>query len=299
MSYIKLVSGSDSKCIRFDTAYTKCELPTSKLDKLPHVLGLYDTIEALILTIDEPLENWKITRPYNTIKHLWLKARKKYCNRPEVLPENFWRMFPNLETIITVEVFCPVVNLDTLQNLTTFHLSWGLSKVKKTKSDVQEIIQVLANMNTLTDIKIYSTQECHIPDELFHNNPNLQFVKFDKLTRTDNIPSIVSCRELKRLALNINLVENQYILGLANLEAFIITNNGSVPIPDEFFAKPLFMTCKTKLGNLDCIYSTLINIQGEYYIKFRESLHTSVVPEKPWCDLHRRLANGNFVIYDF
>jgi hypothetical protein len=243
-------------------------------------------------------QNWKITRPYDTIRHLWLQARTKYCNRPEVLPDNFWLMFPNLETIITDEVFCPVVNLDALQNLTTFHLTWGPSKIKKTDTKIQEIIQVLANMNTLTDIKISSTQECHIPDELFQNNPNLQFVKYNRLVRTDNIPSIVSCHELKRLALNINLVENEYILELANLEAFVITNIGSMPIPDEFFAKPLFMTCKTKLGRLDCIHSTLINSRGEHYRKYSESLNISMVPEKPWCDLHRKLANGNFAIYD-
>ena len=300
MSYIKVdTNNHDSrKCIRFDTTYTKCELATSKLNKLPHILGLYDSIEALVLTIDEPPANWKITRPHDTIKHLWLKARKKYCNRPEVLPENFWLMFPNLETIITDEVFCPVANLDALQNLNTFLLTWGPSKIKKTDTKIQDIVQILTNMNPLTDIKISSTQECHIPDELFQNNTNLQFVKFARNAKTDNIPSILNCRELKRLTLNINLVENQYILELSNIEEFEIDNIGSEPIPDEFFAKPLFMTCKTKRGNLNCDDSTLINSRGENYRKYNESLRDSAVPAKPWCDIHRKLGNGNFVIYD-
>ena len=258
MAYIKVVGGQTSKCIRFDTTYTKCELSTSKINKLPHILGLYDTIEALILTIDEPQQNWKITRPYDTIKHLWLKAQKKYCNRPEVLPDNFWLMFPNLETIITEEVFCPVANLDALQNLNTFLLTWGCSKVKKTNSRVQEIVQVLANMNTLTDIKISSSQECHIPDELFQNN----------------------------------------ILELVNLEAFVINNIGSDAIPDEFFAKPLFMTCKTKLGNLNCNDTLQINSRGANAKKYNESLRDSTVPCRPWCEIHRKLGNDNFVIYD-
>ena len=301
MSYIKVstIKSATSKCIRFDETYTKCELITSKIDKLPHILGLYDTIEALELTVDGQPQTWKITRPLDTIKYLSLKARTAFRNRPEMLPENFWLMFPNLEAIITEDVFLPVANLDALLNLNTCHLTYGVSKVKKTTSKVNELIQVLTNMTTLTDLKIHSHEECHIPDELFQNNPNLQFISFYGRTRTDNIPSILNCNTLRKLRIAINLVDNQYILELSNLEAFLINLIGSDQIPDDFFAKPIFMTCTTKLGNLHSGYDgSIINPGGENAKKYFATLPDSAVPKKHWCDTIRYIANYNFSVYN-
>jgi hypothetical protein len=154
-------------------------------------------------------------------------------------------------------------------------------------------------MSTLTDLKIHSSEECHIPDELFQNNPNLQFISFYGQTKTDNIPSIVSCRQLKKLRIVINLVDNPYILELSNLEAFIINIIGSVQIPDEFFAKPIFMTCKSKLGNLHSGHDgSIINPGGENANKYFATLTDSAVPKKHWCDTERYIANNNFSVYN-
>ena len=180
MSFIKVSSASNNgKCIRLDTTYTRCDIQVSKIDKLPHILGLYDTIDTLVLKIDTIVDDWKITRPLDTIKHLCLDAQTKFCNRTGVLPDNFWLMFPNLETIKLLTVYIPVDNLDTLTNLTTFALNWDMPKNKKQDNKIQEVIQVLANMTTLFNLEIISTKECHIPDELFQNNLQLKYVNFE------------------------------------------------------------------------------------------------------------------------
>jgi len=272
MSYIKISSASDNgKCIRFDTTYTKCELTTSKLDKLKHILGLYDTIDTLVLKIDTSVDNWKITRPLDTIKHLYLDAQSKFINRTGVVPDNFWLMFPNLETIKLCSVFVPVDNLDTLTNLTTFALTWDKPTIKKHDNKIQEVIQVVANMTTLVNLEIISTKDCHIPDELFQNNPQLKYVKFARGVICDNIPSIMNCKELTHLGIIINIHTNPYILELTNLAKIKITDAAeNTAISDEIFAKPIFTTCKT--NNLEFLvgancpnWQELIN--GDNYIK--------------------------------
>jgi hypothetical protein len=288
MSFIKISSAADgkNKCIRFDTQYTHCEITTSRFDKLQHMLGLYDTIEALTLVVDCPLSEWKIIRPLDAIKHLYLDARTKYNNRPGVLPENIWLMFPNLETIITGKVYIPIDNLDTLQNLNTFRLIWGASKIKKTDTKIQEIVQVLANMTSLIDIQIISAQKCHIPDELFLNNTHLKYVDFARNAVINNIPSILNCRELVGLHLKIDLLANPYILELSGLEYFKIRDHfSSAPIPDEIFAAPIFATC-TGVSN---IYVELgrINYNGANYKTRADKNRLQHVP-------YHKIANGNF-----
>lgn len=312
MSYIKLITGIErtgSKCIRLDTTYTKCKLKASNIDKLTHILGLYDTVEALDLTIDEPPENWKITRPYDTIKHICLDAKTKFCNRPNILPDNFWLMFPNLETIILLQVFIPVDNLDTLTNLTTFRLSCWKSKIKKTELKIQEIVRVLANMTTLTDIQIVCEQKCYIPDELFQNNAQLKYINFFQNVSCHNIPSILNCRELRRMCIKINVLTNPYILELTNMEQFKIVDiplletddhsqnqmllSEEMPdgpkILDVLFDKPIFTTCITK----SCIiwlnsHNRQLTGKGPNYCKW---LTASKLPIQP-----RLIANDNYII---
>ena len=231
------------------------------------------------------MQNWKITRPIDSIKHLRLNPRSKFIDRPDVLPENFWLMFPNLETIITQNIFVPVANLDTLQNLNTFRLVHGPSKIKKADSKIQDIVQVLANMNTLTDIQIISEQKCHIPDELFLNNPNLKYIDLARNAIINNIPGILNCRELARLHIKIDLLANPYILELSGLEYFkIIDHFASAPIPDEIFAAPIFATC-TGVYNID-VESGRINYNGVNYKTCADKNRRQFVD--------RKIANGNF-----
>jgi hypothetical protein len=298
MSFIKVSSSTESrKCIRFDTLYTRCDIQASNIDKLQHILGLYDTIDTLTLKIDTPVENWKITRPLDTIKHLCLDAQTKFCNRAGVVPDNFWLMFPNLETIKLRTVIVPVDNLDTLTYLNTFALNWDTPKIKKTDNKIQEVIQILANMTTLVNLEIISTKECHIPDELFLNNPQLKYVKFARGVICDNIPSILNCRELVRLGLKINIHTNPYILELANMEEFLIIDAAvATAIPDEIFAKPIFTTCRTSNAKFrygvecpnwqECVSS--VN-----YRKWRDEKRTKGrIPQL-------RFANDNFTFNDF
>ncbi len=294
MSYIKLSSttSSGAKCIRFDTQYTHCEVPTSRFDKLQHMIGLYDTINSITLVIDCPLNEWKITKPLGSIKHLNLDARTKFSNRPGVLPENIWLMFPNLETLITTNVFLPVDNLDTLQNLNTFRLTWGASKIKKYDTRIQEIVQFLANMTSLIDIQIIPEQECHIPDELFQNNQGLKYIDFSRKAISNNIPSILNCRELVRMHIKININDNPYILELSGLEQAVLRDHfTTTPFPDEVFAKPVFTTC-TEKANIDVYDLTLINKSGDNLRKLIEKNKKGYIPS-------RKIADGNFMISSY
>ncbi len=297
MSFVKLTTNTDnkSKCIRFDTSYTHCNIKTSHFDKLQHILGLYDTIDAITLFIDEPPQNWKITRPLDSIKHICLDAHTKFCNRPNVLPENFWLMFPNLETIIVLLVFIPVANLDTLQNLNTFRLIHRYSKIKKHDTKIQEIIQTLANMNTLTDIQIKSMKRCNIPDELFQNNPGLKYIEFDYNTFADNIPSILNCRELLWMSIKIDLLANMYILDLTNLEQFKIKDyvNDTHKIPDEVFSRSIFTTCRTQGMELEPV-TDRNNLRGKHYMKLMSD--SANKPDRP---NPRYIGNGNFGVNSY
>jgi len=293
MSYIKLTTTnySEPKCIRFDTQYTHCEIPTSRTDKIQHMLGLYDTITAVTLVIDTPLQEWKITKPLDSIKHLFIHARAKFCNRLDVLPENIWLMFPNLETIITSHVYIPVANLDTLQNLNTFRLDYGPPKVMKSDLKVQDIIQVLSNMTTLIDLQILSVQQCHIPDELFQNNPGLKYIDFNRSTVSDNIPSIQNCLELTRMCINIDVLNNPYILELSGLEQVEINDYSNTPVPDEIFAKPVF--ADFKLSSCFSTPRTRYDANGPYYnLHCQKQKNVGYIPP-------RKIADGNFEVCAF
>ena len=292
MSYIKLTSTttSSSKCIRFDTTYTHCEITTSRFDKLQHMLGLYDTIEALTLIIDTPLQDWKITKLLDSIKHLRIHARTKCCCRQDVLPENIWLMFPNLETIITNDVYIPVANLDTLQNLNTFRLSYGAPMIKKTDTKIEEIIGILSNMTTLIDLQILSEQKCHIPDEIFQNNTGLKYVDFNRKTISDNIPSILNCRELTRMCINIDLPNNPYILELSGLEQVDINDYSDTPVPDEIFAKPVF--ANFKLSSCLHTHNDRIKYGYHYNMHCKKQANVGFIPP-------RKIADGNFEVGAF
>jgi hypothetical protein len=254
------------------------------------MLGLYDTIIAITLVIDTPLQDWKITKPLDSIKHLRIHARVKFCNRPELLPENIWLMFPNLETIITDDVYIPDANLDTLQNLNTFRLSYGPTRIRKTDTKIEEIIQSLANMTTLIDLQLSSFQKCHIPDELFQNNNRLKYIDFSSNTMSDNIPSILNCRKLTRMCINIDVLANPYILELSGLEQVEINDNSNIPVPDEIFAKPVFADFK-----LSSCFSTPSDryANGPYYNKHcQKQKNVGYIPP-------RKIADGNFEVYAF
>jgi hypothetical protein len=292
MSYIKLTSttSSGTKCVRFDTQYTHCEISTSRFDKLQHMLGLYDTITAVTIVIDCPIGEWKITKPLDSIKHLRIHARTKFCGRQEVLPENIWLMFPNLETIITDDVYIPDANLDTLQNLNTFRLIYGPPRTKKSDPKVQDIIQVISNMTTLIDLQILSSQQCHIPDEIFQNNPGLKYIDFNRNTVSDNIPSMMNCRELTRMCINIDVLNNPYILELSGLEQVEINDYSNTPVPDEIFAKPVFADFK-----LSSCFSTPRDryANGPYYNKHcQKQKNIGYIPP-------RKIADGNFEVEAF
>lgn len=292
MSYIKLTSTttSTSKCIRFDTTYTHCEITTSRFDKLQYMLGLYDTINAITLIIDTPQQDWKITRSYDSIKHLRIHARTKFIDRADVLPENIWLMFPNLETIITDDVYIPDVNLDALQHLNTFRLIYGPPRIKKTDTKIEEIIQVLTNMTTLIDIQILSDQKCHIPDEIFQNNTGLKYVDFNRNTISENIPSILNCRKLTRMCINIDLLNNPYILELSGLEQVEINDYSDTPVPDEIFAKPVFANFKLS----SCFSTNYERFKNGYYYNMhcQKQKNVGFIPPRP-------IADGNFEVPAF
>lgn len=289
-SYVKLSMGNENtgKCIWFDTPFTKCQIATSKIAKLEHILALYDDITALVLVVDCPLSEWKITRPLDRIKHLYLDARTKFCDRPNVLPENIWLMFPNLETLITTNVFLPVDNLDTLQNLNTFRLIHDTSKIKKQDNKIQEIVQILANMTTLIDLQIISEHPCQVPDELFQNNPGLKYIEFDRKAVCNNIPSIANCRELCWMGIKIDILANPYILEISGLDqVYIIDHDNDEPIPDEIFAKPVLATAKISSG----IQANIprINASGSNYLA--HARRNKNVVHSP-----RTIADGNFMV---
>jgi len=276
------------KCIRFDTEFTKCQIATSKIAKLEHILALYEDIEALVLVVDCPLNEWKITRPLDRIKHLYLDARTKFCDRPDVLHENIWLMFPNLETLITTNVFLPVDNLDTLQNLNTFRLIHGPSKIKKQDNKIQEIIQILTNMTTLIDLQILSDHPCQIPDELFQNNTGLKYIDLARCVVCDNIPSIANCQDLCWMGIGIDISTNPYILELSGLDqVFIIDTFNDEPIPDEIFAKPIFTTAK--ISSMLQTDNSRINASGTNYM-------THVRQNRNVRHSLRTIADGNFIV---
>lgn len=292
-SYAKLSIGNDNpcKCIWFDTAFTKCQIATSKIAKLEHILELYDDITALVLVVDCPLSDWKITRPLDGIKHLYLDARAKFCDRPDVLPENIWLMFPNLETLITKNVFLPVDNLNTLQNLNAFRLIHGASKIKKQDNKIQEIVQILANMTTLIDLQIISEHPCQIPDELFQNNPGLKYIDFYSKAVCNNIPSIANCRELCWMGIKIDILANPYILELSGLcQVYIMDHDNDEPIPDEIFAKPVFTSARIS-SLLQVVYENVLRINASgpnYLAHVRQNKNVAHSP--------RTIADGNFVV---
>lgn len=289
-SYVKLSIGADytGKCIWFDTAFTKCQIATSKFAKLEHILALYEDINTLVLVVDCPVSEWKITRPITAIKHLYLDARTKFCDRQGVLPENIWLMFPNLETLITTNVFLPVDNLDTLQNLNTFRLIHGPSKIKKQTNKIEEIVQILTNMTTLIDLQILSDHPCEIPDELFQNNPGLKYIDFERKVVCNNIPSIANCRELSWMNINIDIAANRYILELSGLDQVSITDYFSdTPLSDEIFAKPVFVSAK--ISSYFQTATTRINCSGPNYLAYcRRNKRVAHSP--------RTIAEGNFQV---
>lgn len=272
MTTIKLHSEINKKTlnikkhiIRTCDKYVKCEIAASNINKLCYVLGLYDTIEALIINIDEPLSNYNVTHSFNNIKHLCIRTLAKYYGADNMLHNNFWLLFPNLETLIVYELFIPTHDLDTLVNLNTFKLYLSHSmNIRKTlrnnapnnASDnepngepnrTQKIVDILTHMHSLINITIDSNQQCNVTDLLFQNNKYLCYIYFGKFVVCNNISSILKLDELKILVININILTNLYVLELTNLEYFNFSNCDPKIIeslPDELFTKPIFNCCK-------------------------------------------------------
>jgi hypothetical protein len=273
---IKLSNGIFANInIRPGGQYESCQIKTSLIHKLPLILELYETIKEIHLIIDVPLPVWPQMTPhqmrlFHDIKTLIINSLVPTRMRPNMLPDNLWLIFPNLTQINSYETYIPPDNLLNL-NLTVFKIAYKKIKPKTTKPQIQEIINAISQMTTLTIICISTDYPANITDELFSNNSGLTNVWINNIPM-DNIPSITNCRELKVFKLIINILTNPYILELSN----IINCTISFPniklgtqqvLPDDIFTKPLFTTTDIGLENMTNIS---INKEGINYRNFAE-----------------------------
>ena len=236
--------------IRPGGKYKSCEIKTSAIHKLPLILELYETITEIKLVIDEPLPVWPQMLPhqmrlFHDIKTLIINSSGKTRMRPNMLPDNLWLIFPNITRINSYGTYIPVDNLQGL-TVSIFHITYGKITPKSTKPQIQEIINAITQMTTLTNISISTDYPATITDELFANSPELTNVWINDIT-LDNIPSITNCRELKVFKLVIDILANPYILELPNIDRGIlqfpdVKTKTKQAIPDDIFAKPLFST---------------------------------------------------------
>jgi len=275
--------------IQTNSGYQECEIKSSQIQKLPLILELYETITTVRLTLDVPLPIWPQFLPhqqrlFQNIKTLIINSRRKTKMRENTVPDNIWLIFPNLTQLNCYDTYIPADNLQYM-NLSIFHLPYHKFAIRTMKPKIQEIINAIEQMTTLTNISICSHYPAKISDSLFANNPGLTNVWIDIVV--DNIPSISLCSELTELKLVINILTNPYILELKNINKVIIefpTNDLSdITIPDEIFAKPIFTTFKASLY-ITNLKNYIINTTAPNYLNLVSMYkHITNVPYRYIC----------------
>jgi len=295
--------------------YTKCRVFSRHLDSLPHILALYKTIKTVELEVNEPILQMPFTTPLNDVKHIILVSRAKSHHKTGMLPDNIWLLFPALETIITNGVYIPCYNITSLDALSTVHINYEGPTTKKHPSKLQELVGELEQMTTLKDILIRGyfnddNNKCQVSDQLFANNPQLEYINFANRVVVSDIPSILSCRNLKTIQMDFDISTNKYILELANLEYIQLTSPSRLTnidqpstspdseLTDDMFAAPLFTTVQNEF----CLYgydaSTYAN--GENYKsiceKFRQLAERTNGGKKKYYSVIRHIAGGEYTI---
>jgi len=293
--------------------FTKCRVFATHLDRLPHILALYPTIKTVELEVNEPIRQMPFTTPLNDVKHLKIISRAKSNHKTGMLPDNIWLMFPALETIITDGVYIPHHNITSLDALSTVHINYVGPTTKKHPSKLQELIGELEEMTTIKDICIrgYFNDEnkCQISDLLFANNQQLEYIHFGNKVSVSDIPSILSCQNLKTIQMDFDICANRYILEIANLEYLELTKpsaNTNLPsnspdsrLTDDMFAAPLFITVQSKFYLIE--YDTRTYASGENYNSILEKFRrikesANPMAETKYYSVIRRIANGEYTI---
>ena len=297
--------------------YTKCRVFSTHLDRLPHILALYPTIKTVELEVNEPILQMPFTTPISDIKHIKIISRAKSNHKTGMLPDNIWLMFPALETIITDGVYIPHHNITSLDALSTIRVDYEGPTTKKHPSKLQELVGELEEMTTLKDICIRcyfnDNNKCQISDRLFANNSQLEYIYFANKVFVSNIPSILSCQNLKTIQMDIDISANKYILELANLEYIQLTKPDTTAdtnidqprtgpdseLTDDMFAAPLFTTVQNKF----CLYGydarTYAN--GENYKSICEKLRQNQIErtnggKKKYYTIIRHIAGREYTI---
>ena len=253
--------------------YNRCDIKTSLIRKLPLILELYETVTEIRLIIDEPIPVWPQMLPhqmrlFHDIKSLIITCQAGTRMRPNMLPDNLWLIFPNLTRINSYDTNIPPDNLQGL-NLSVFHIEYSKSRLKSVKPRIQEIIDAITQMTTLTNISISTDYPATITDALFANNPGFQKVWINDIS-VNNIPSITNCRDLITFKLIIDILANPYVLDLPNINEGVIefppsnSAGNTQTILDDIFTKPLFTTF-TNYVLLQKIDNVIINKEGENY----------------------------------
>lgn len=293
--------------------YTKCRVFATHLDSLPHILALYPTIKTVELEVNEPILQMPFTTPISDIKHIKLISRAKTNHKTGMIPDNIWLLFPALETIITYGIYIPHHNITSLDALSTVHINYEGPTTKKHPSKLQELVGELEQMTTLKDICILGyfndNNKCQVSDQLFANNPQLEYINFSNKVLVSDIPSILSCRNLKTIQMDFDISANKYILELANLEYLELTKPDTdtdqpstgpeSELTDDMFAAPLFTTVQNEFCL--CGYGASTYANGENYNsiceKFRQlAERTNPIAERKHYSVIRHIAGGEYTI---
>ena len=253
---IKLRDGNMKINIPYSVNCSRCIIRTSQIKKLPLILELYDSIISLNLVVDEPLTVFpQFTQHqlnmFKNITSLEIESLYKSQMYPNTIPDNIWVVFPNITCLCCHYIYIPLDNLNTLE-LSKFSINYKKLPTKKMKEHIQDIFNVVEQMTTLTEISITSYCNIIVSDSLFSNNPGLVNVSiWGAGSILDNIPSIINCKDLKRLICNIDIFKNPYILDISNLKFASIKTNcdkyENIEIPDYIFAKPIFTTIESDI----------------------------------------------------
>jgi hypothetical protein len=292
--------------------YTKCRVFSTHLDRLPHILALYPTIKTVELEVNEPILQMPFTTPLSDVKHLKIISRGKSYHKTGMLPDNIWLMFPALETIITDGVYIPCYNITSLDALSTIHINYEGPTTKKHPSKLQELVGELEQMTTLKDILIQgyfnNDNKCQISDQLFANNTQLEYIYFANKVSVSDIPSILSCQNLKTIQMDFDIIANKYILELSNLEYLELskpdaytdlpsTRPGS-GLTDDMFAAPLFATAQNEFYLYGYDARTYAN--GENYKSILEKFRQRDKNGNPHAEIKhyviRCIAGGEYTI---
>lgn len=271
--FIKLRDGDRDINIPYSVNCSRCIIRTSQIKKLPLILELYDSIISLNLVVDEPLPVFPqfLQHQLNMFRNITsLEIESLYKSRmyPNTIPDNIWAVFPNITCLCCYYIYIPLDNLNTLE-LSKFSIKYKKLPTQKMKAHIQDIFNVVEQMNTLTEISISSYYNIIVSDSLFRNNPGLVEISLWDCSILDNIPSIINCKDLKRLNCKIDIFKNPYILDIPNLYFASIKTNinkyENIEIPDYIFAKPIFTTIERSIY----LHVNIQNIINQNGIQFQ------------------------------